>query len=138
MRRLPALLAPLAALALALAGCGAQAADLFVLQRSGEGPGARLTLLVADDGTVTCNGERSHELPSARLLDARESAREIADDARAHKRYPARKGSILRYRVRSQDGTVAWADTSRPLPVRYLQLAFFARRVSKDVCGLSR
>lgn len=127
-----------AATAVALAGCGGSTGDDFLLQRSGQGPGARLSLVVGDSGTVTCNRGKSRELPSARLLDARTFTREVSDDAAAHKRYPARKGSILRYRIKTQDGTVAWADTSRPLPERYLQLAFFARRVSTGVCGLAR
>jgi hypothetical protein len=128
----------LIAAAVLLAGCGGTTGDDFLLQRFGEGPGARLSLVVGDSGTVSCNRGKSRELPSARLLDARTFTREVSDDATARKRYPARPGSILRYRIKTQDGTVTWADTSRPLPERYLQLAFFARRVSTGVCRLSR
>jgi hypothetical protein len=137
MRRATVTIALVAA-ALLAGGCGTQAADLFVLTRDGQGPGAHVRLLVVDDGTVQCDGGKSRELPSSTLLDARQLQREVAPDARRHRRYPPRPGSILRYRLRSQDGTVAWADTSRPLPERYDQLAFLVRRVSKDVCGNAR
>jgi hypothetical protein len=138
MSRPRPLVLSLIAAAVLLAGCGGSTGDDFLLQRLGQGPGARLSLVVGDSGTVSCNRGKSRELPSARLLDARTFTREVSDDATMHKRYPAREGSILRYRIKTQDGTVTWADTSRPLPERYLQLAFFARRVSTGVCGLNR
>ena len=90
MSRFRLLAVPL--LAAALAGCGGSTGDDFLLARSGQGPGARLTLVVADDGTVSCDRGKSRELPSARLLDARALTREVSDDARKHKRYPVRRG----------------------------------------------
>ena len=45
---------------LLLAGCGGvRAADLFLLQRSGNVAGAKLTLLVNEEGGVRCNGART-------------------------------------------------------------------------------
>ena len=68
-------------LARTLAGCGCPAADLFVVQRSGADRNANLTLLVSDDGTVTCNGGKhpiSGDLllrrPRARAPDLSEQA----------------------------------------------------------------
>ena len=54
----------LAALIL-LAGCGGSpAADLFEVKRSGADANANLTLLVSDDGTVTCNGGKRTPIPN--------------------------------------------------------------------------
>ena len=135
-RLAPALL--LAGLLSAFSACGGKAADLFVLTRTGAGPGASLRVVVGDAGDVACNRAARRSLPADKLLEARTLAREIEGDARRGVRYPGRPGGVLSYRVRSPDGTVAWSDTSRPLPSRYLRLAAFARRVSKDVCGLAR
>ncbi|HEU4703782.1 MAG TPA: hypothetical protein VFS37_14980, partial [Conexibacter sp.] len=49
--------------AIVLAGCGAATPDVFLLTRSGSIPGARLTLLVNDGGTVRCNGGEPRQLP---------------------------------------------------------------------------
>jgi hypothetical protein len=35
-------------------------------------------------------------------------------------------------------GTVAFSDTSRPLPMPFTQLEVFTKNVSEDVCGLRR
>jgi hypothetical protein len=136
-RRLAATLVPIA-ITLVAGGCGTQASDLFAVSRTGTGAGAAVRIVVGDDGEVTCNGGRKRELPSAMLLDARALERAVQRDAHARRRYPRRPGGVLAYRVRTQAGAVAWADTSRPLPHRYLRLAAFARRVSTGVCGLAR
>src|SRR4051812_7697448 len=58
---------------LALAACnGPTPADLFVVQRTGSIPGARLTLRVVDDGAVYCNRDtRRHPISSDQLIEAR-------------------------------------------------------------------
>jgi hypothetical protein len=127
-----------AAVALALlAACGQEAPDLFVVNRSGQGANAKLTMVVSDDGTVTCNG-RSHELPAKSLLQARALTRDMGDSAKLALDLPARPGSVLAYKVRLQAGTIAFADTSRPLPAPLTRLEQFTKDVSEDVCGLSR
>jgi hypothetical protein len=126
-----------ALLALALAGCGAPSADLFVVKRSGTDRNADLTLLVSDDGTVTCNG-RKHSISNQQLLDARGLTRDLAKQAELNLALPPRPGSVLSYRVRMEAGTVAFSDTSRPLPQAFTKLELFTKHVSEDVCGLSR
>ncbi|MCU0314869.1 MAG: hypothetical protein MUC84_12525 [Solirubrobacteraceae bacterium] len=134
----------LAALAFALGGCGQRAADLFVVERSGAVPGARLTLLVGDGGTVRCNGGPEREITSADLIEARAIKRDL--DGTEEEPGPAREGralapgpgSILRYRVRSEGGTVAFADTSRGQPQAFFALAKLTRDLAKRVCGLAR
>jgi hypothetical protein len=133
VRRAPLLLLGLAA----LAGCGSPSADLFVVTRSGADRNANLTLLVSDDGTVKCNGKR-HEIPNDRLLDARRLARDLSQQAELHLVLPPKPGSVLSYKVRMEAGTVAFSDTSRPLPKAFTQLEVFTKDVSEDVCGIRR
>ena len=60
------------AAALLLGGCGGiKAPDLFLVQRTGTVPGARLTLLVNEEGGVRCNGGRTLKLGDAQLVEAR-------------------------------------------------------------------
>ena len=132
MKRAAALLA-----ALALAGCGATPADLFVVKRSGSGRNARLTLRVQDDGYVSCNGRR-HQLSSQQLLDARALARDLASEAQLHVELPPGPRSVLSYRVELQAGHVAFSDTSRPLPGAFARLTAFTADISEAVCGVNR
>lgn len=138
MRRAPLALAVAAAGALALAGCGADYPDLMVITRSGSLPAARLRLLVNDGGTVRCNGGDALQLPARDLLEARELARELAEEAHDELTLPAPPRALLRYRLRTQDGTVTFSDADaagRPLLGR---LVAFTRTVAQDVCGLPR
>jgi hypothetical protein len=122
---------------LGLAGCGSPAADLFVVNRSGADRNAKLTLLVADDGMVTCNGKQ-HPISSKQLLDARALTRDLSKQAVLHVALPPRPGSVLSYKVRMQAGTVAFSDTSKPLPGAFTRLTVFTKDISEDVCGLRR
>jgi hypothetical protein len=123
--------------ALALAGCGSPSADLVVVKRSGADRNANLTLLVSDDGTVTCNGKK-HEIPNEKLLDARQLTRELSPQAELHLVLPPRPGTVLSYKVRMEAGTLAFSDTSRPLPSEFAELELFTKGVAEDVCGLRR
>ncbi|WP_028061735.1 hypothetical protein [Candidatus Solirubrobacter pratensis] len=126
-----------ALLALAAAGCGSPAADLFVVSRSGADRNAGLTMLVSDDGTVTCNGKK-HPISNGELLDARRLTRDLSKQAELHLVLPPKPGSVLSYKVRMEAGTVSFSDTSRPLPTAFTQLEVFTKNVSEDVCGLRR
>lgn len=125
-------------LLLLLAGCGTQPADLFVVQRTGSGRNAKLTLLVQDDGYVICNHGAERAISSARLLDARQLARDLSPQAQLHVQLPPGPRSILSYRVRLQAGTVSFSDTSRPMPGSFARLTAFTADVSEGVCGIKR
>jgi hypothetical protein len=118
-------------------GCGASAADLFLVERSGADRNANLTLLVSDDGQVTCNG-RKHMLDGEQLLEARELARNLSQQAELNLALPPGPKPVLSYRVRLEAGTVAFADTSRPLPRSFSELTAFTSTIANDVCGISR
>jgi hypothetical protein len=135
----------LVAAALVAAGCGGPSADLFVVSRTGTIPGAKLHLLIGDGGTVRCNGGKEREITSADLILARKIARELNGKDDDHPgpavndpSLPARPGSILRYEIRSQKGTVAFSDNSLRQPSTFFVAAKFTRDIAKRVCGLVR
>lgn len=137
MRRLAAALVALAGTAV-LTGCGAAYPDVFLLTRSGSLPGARLTLLVNDGGTVRCNGGAEHQLPPRQLLDARRIATDLMEEAHDDLTLPAPPDSVLRYRLRTQDGTVTFSDVDAVRRPELAPVIVFARKVAQDVCGLAR
>jgi hypothetical protein len=123
--------------ALVLAGCGAPSADLFEVRRTGPDRPANLTLVVSDGGTVTCNGTE-HPLDAKHLLQARELTRELAKQAELGIELPPGPGANLSYRVRMEEGTVSFSDTSKGSPRVFFEVAAFTKDVSERVCGIVR
>jgi hypothetical protein len=126
-----------------VAGCGTPSADLMLVQRTGTIPGARLHLRVQDGGEVTCNRERKASLTSKQLIDARAivtdlEGKEGGGPATRDAKLPPGRGSILRYDVRVEAGTVAFSDTSRGQPQAFYRLAKLVRDVARQACGLPR
>jgi hypothetical protein len=128
----------LALMALAMGACGGEARDLFLVTRSGEVPGARLTLRITDDGRVSCNGRPLVDITSAQLIAARESERDVEPAAKAQLRLPAGAQSVFSYRVRTEEGGVAWSDDSPRQPAVLFKLAKLTRDVAKGPCHLAR
>ena len=133
-----------AVLALGATGCGSRAADLFEVTRSGSIPGAKLELVVTDDGRAVCNRGPDHMISGDQLIDARQALRELQgeDDkvgpADKNLTLPPGPGSILRYRVRVEGGSVAFSDTSRGQPPVFFDLARLVRSIARGPCGLPR
>jgi hypothetical protein len=125
------------ALAIAVAGCGTPPPDLFEVKRTGADRNANVDVVVNDGGSVSCNG-KEHPLDADRLLRARQLLRDLEPQAELHLELPPGPQSQLRYRVRMEAGTVAFADTSRNNPRSFLALAAFTKDVTEDVCGLER
>lgn len=126
-------------LALLLAGCGSPSADLFEVKRSGADRNANLTMLVSDDGTVTCNGDgKRRPINGETLLRAREIERDLSAQAELHLQLPPGPNAVLTYRVQMEAGTVGFSDTSRPLPSAFAQLTVFTSDVSERICGIVR
>ena len=119
-------------------GCGGPAGDLFEVKRSGADANANLTLLVSDDGTVTCNHGKRTPIPNETLLRARELERDLSEQAELHLVLPPGPNAVLSYRVRMEAGTVGFADTSRPLPAAFAQLTAFTSEVTERECGIVR
>jgi hypothetical protein len=142
-------LAPALAVALALslattalAGCGGiKAPDLFLVERSGSGPHARLTLLVNEEGRVHCNGVGSRggrelKLSDKQLVLARAIQEDLQEPASEHLALAPARGSVLSYYVRDQDGSVRFSDNSRGQPKVLRELTLFVLRAAQSVCGL--
>lgn len=123
--------------ALTLGGCGTAGADLMVVQRTGSVAGASLRLRVIDDSQVACNGTM-HELPSDQLIDAREVTRDLADLASRNTSLPPGHPTIFRFRIRTEDGVVAFSDTSPRQPAVFYRVAQLVRTIAKSACGLPR
>ncbi len=124
-------------LALLLAGCGGPAGDLFEVQRSGSDRAANLTLVVSDDGFVTCNGAKK-TLPPELLLRARQLTRDMSPQAELNLQLPGGPGSVLTYKARMAAGSIAFSDTSRPLPQAFTELTVYTKDVAEQVCGITR
>jgi hypothetical protein len=137
MRRAAAA-AACAALAV-LAGCGGPASDIFAVQRSGSIPDARPRMVVADDGTVSCNGGPARQMGDPRLLTARSLGTELDDAAtNGGRRLPPGRASVLSYRVLLPSGTLVYQDSSPRQTKAMLQLQGFVRDVAIHVCKLPR
>ena len=124
--------------AVAVAGCGGPGADLFVVTRSGQGPGAALTLRVSDDGFVRCNGGRRLRISDQQLLLAREIERELDGDAKQRTSRPPGRGSIFSYSVELESGRVRFSDTSPGITKEERKAAAFTREVAVASCRLAR
>lgn len=125
-------------LAVCVAGCGfdVQAPDLFLLTRTGQG--GRLTLLVNDGGTISCNGRHPRKLSDPLLLRARDLASSLGGDARRRLRIRPGANSVYRYTIRLQDGTISFPDTATA-GGRYPRLAqaeLFTVQAVQQACGL--
>jgi hypothetical protein len=140
VRRRAAALAGAIGVAVAVAACGggAPAHDLFLVQRAGSIPGARLALRVTDDGRASCNHRPLVEITSAQLIAARELQRDLDPLAKRRVALAPGGGSVLRYRVVLEDGAVRFADDSRGQPPALFRLAKLTRDVARGACGLAR
>jgi len=136
-RRFAALvLAPAALITLAACGLNVRTPDLFTLSRTGQGQ--PLTLLVNDSGTIRCDGGKTKSLPDPLLLDARDLADDLNKDAQSKLHIPpAASGSVFRYRITLEDGTVAFSDTAARKHPELARAELFAVQAAQGPCGLS-
>jgi hypothetical protein len=120
-----------------LAGCGGVLSpDLFILYRTGTAPGAKLTMLVNEEGVVHCNGGPAGHLSDPQVIEARTIQEDLQTYAAQHESLPAARGSVLGYYVRDQDGSVRFADNSAHQPSVTRKLALFVLSVAQSVCHL--
>jgi hypothetical protein len=125
-----------AALAVALAGCGLseQAPDLFVLTRTGQGP--RLTLLPNDSGTIRCDGGKARTLPDALLIEARDLAQDLDKDARRGLTIKPSPGTVFDYRIKLEHGTITFPDSAARSRKELSRVTLFAAQAAQRACGL--
>lgn len=137
MRRAALVAAVVAAAGAVVSGCGTPSPDLFVVNRDGTVPGAKLELLVSDQ-TARCNDGPVKNLTSRQILEARD----IRDDLHLVQqgevdvpRAPA--AQFFSFAVTTELGTLRYPDTAQRPPI-LPRLSRFVRRVAIDTCGLER
>lgn len=126
-----------AALAVALAGCGfdVQSPDLFLLTRTG--PGRQLTLLPNDGGMIRCDGGKSRTLPDALLIEARDLAQDLDKDARRGLTIKPASGTVFTYRIKLEHGTISFPDGAARSHKELSRATLFAAQAAQRACGLS-
>jgi hypothetical protein len=116
----------------AIVGCGfdVQAADDFLLTRTGQGP--KLTLLVNDGGTIRCDGGKPRPISNALLISARDLVVNLTNDATAKLTIPQAANSVYRYTISMQAGTISFPDTAA---LRHHELAGAEEFVLQALAG---
>jgi hypothetical protein len=118
-------------------GCGGVLSpDLFIVYRSGSGPGAKLTMLVNEEGVVHCDNGPPRHLSDPRIIEARTIQEDLEEPAAKHESLPAEPGSVLSYYLRDANGTVRFSDNSSHQITAMRKLAGFMLTVAQSVCGL--
>lgn len=125
--------------AIAISGCGGvKASDLFIVYRSGSTPQAKLTLLIDEEGGVTCNGRAAaSKLEDAQIVKAREIQEELEKPSSSHLSLAPRAGSVLSYYVRDESGSVRFSDNSAAQPAVFHKLQLFVLQTAQQICGLA-
>ena len=132
----------LAGLALAglmfVAGCGGgiKPPDIFIVQRTGSVAGARLTLLVNEEGGVKCNGGPTLKLSDSALVQARAIQEELKEPASEHTSLPPRAGSTLSYLLQDENGSVRFSDNSAGQLKVFHNLALLVLQTAQQICHL--
>jgi hypothetical protein len=128
------------AAAILAAGCGGVAApDLFIVYRTGSGPQARLTLLVNEEGGVTCDGRaQAQKLSDAQIIKAREIQEDLQKPSSSHLSLAPRAGSVLHYYVRDEYGYVRFSDNSAGQPAVFQKLQLLVLQSSQEICHLAQ
>jgi hypothetical protein len=124
-----------AAVGLLVAGCGLNVSspDLFVLTRTGQSQ--TLTLLVNDGGTIRCNGQPARTLADRVLLQARDLATSLDNDAKKGLHIAAGAGSVYSYKVKLQDGTITFPDTAAASHHELAQAELFVLQAVHGPCA---
>jgi hypothetical protein len=126
-------------LAALLGGCGGiKAPDLFIVQRTGQGPAAKLTLVVNEEGGVTCNGGGGKlKLSDPQLVEARAIQENLDEAASKHTSLPPLAKSVFSYYLRDEHGSVRFSDNSANQPTVFRKLSLFVLQTAQRVCHLA-
>jgi hypothetical protein len=121
------------ALALLVAGCGGSAGDLLSITASGGPEGARHEVVVSGDGRGSCDRGPLKQLPSDRVIDAREIEHEVADLAKRAAEYPQRPGARS-YTLNTKAGEVRWSEGDRGLPAVLPRTQLLELQLERILC----
>jgi hypothetical protein len=106
------------------------------VQRSGSVQGARLTLVVNEEGGVKCNGGPTLKLSDPQLVEARAIQEDVSSSASKHISLAAGPRAVLSYYLRDENGTVRFSDDSAGQPSVFRRLALFVLQAAQQVCHL--
>ncbi len=125
-------------LAALVTGCGfeVEEPDLFVVTRTGA-HGQKLSLLVNDGGTISCDGGKPKNLPDPQLLQARDLTSELNTDVSSKLRFSGSARSVYSYTVKVQNGTMSFPDTAALSRKELSDLELFVIQAAANPCGLS-
>jgi len=137
MRTHLALSALALALCLAIAGCGAKPADIFIVERTNAGTNSTLTLLVNEEGGVHCNGGKELKLGDKELVQARGIQEDLKDPASSNTVLPPQPGSVYSYALRDEAGSLRFSDNSAKQTAAMHQLQLFVLQTAQRLCGIS-
>ncbi len=129
------LVSVMAALSLSACGLNVRSADVLLLTRTGQG--TRLTLLIGDGGTISCDGRSPKPLSDSLLIRARDLAVNLAGDATRNLHLPAGPGTIFTYRIKLQTGTVVFSDHDTAHHPLLAQTEVFAAETAQQACNLN-
>ncbi len=115
-------------------GGGVLSGDLFEVKRSGSVPGAALTLVVNEGGTVRCNGGKPLPISDPQLVLARGIQEEIKEAVSSHQDLPPGAGSVFGYYLRDEEGYVRFSDNSAGQSKIMRELQGFVLEVGRAVC----
>ena len=120
-----------------MGACGTPSPDLFVVNRDGTVPGARLKLLVSDQ-TARCNDAPPKPLTSAQIIEARGLRRDLLELQLSKDAIPdAGAAQSFSFVVETEEGKLSYPDRQQR-PEVLPRLTRFVRRVAIDTCGLQR
>jgi hypothetical protein len=127
-------------LAVPLAGCGGvTAADLFLVTRTGSSPASTVTLVVNEEGGVTCNGRpAARKISDSQLVLAGGLKEDLHDAASENVRLAPRPGSVYSYSLRDENGTVRFSDNSARATKPMHELALLVLQIAQQVCHLAQ
>jgi hypothetical protein len=125
------------AAALALAACGTPSPDLFIAERGGNVPGAKLHLLISDT-SVRCNHGKPLPLTSPQTIEARDILKDLLSVQTGDVAYPKPPpAQIFHFTIRDEKGALRFPDTAQR-PAILPRTAQFVRRLAIDTCKLTR
>jgi hypothetical protein len=125
------------AAAAAPAACGTPSPDLFVVERGGTVPGAKLHLLVSDT-SVRCNHGKPLPLTSKQTIEARDITDDLLSVQSGAVAYPTPPpAQFFHFTIRDEAGVLRFPDTAQRPPI-LPRTARFVRRVAIDTCKLAR
>jgi len=116
-----------------LAACGGGSGDLLAIEVTGA-PGGGQRITVASDGRARCNGPDLKQISSEQVIDAREIEREVYGLARDGESFEADARGSRRYSLRTDDGSVRWAEGASGLPKVLARTQLFALQLGRRLC----